>query len=203
MSTKHELKKTKSKTKRRRTLDRNATAVNMDEKLKKWFDMSDVTNTGTLDIYELEVALKNDETSSFSFNACMLMIELFDDNKNGQIDFPEFKELWSYLGEYRRRFNSADTDKSGEIDVTELSAAVELTFGIKLSDKFLKQMLRKINSSDEQRIKLDNFIRIFVFLEKMTTEFNGHQSGSFEPSNNAILNSINFEDACNFGLNGM
>ena len=56
--------------------------------------------------------------------------EMFDRNKDGKIDFNEFKETWNYIGlkadddELRRIFDQFDTNKDGLISDAEFIEAI-------------------------------------------------------------------------------
>lgn len=49
---------------------------------------------------------------------------MFDRNNDGAINFSEFAALWDYINQWTQCFRSFDRDASGNIDQSELSAAL-------------------------------------------------------------------------------
>ena len=48
------------------------------------------------------------------------LIGMFDQDRNGTIDFHEFESLWNYVTEWSGTFRNYDLDNSGAIDKREL-----------------------------------------------------------------------------------
>lgn len=48
--------------------------------------------------------------------------ELFDRSNDQKIDINEFQALWNYIQEWKRIFESFDRDRSGTIDINELTS---------------------------------------------------------------------------------
>ena len=59
-----------------------------------------------------------------------MMIRMFDSDRDGTIQFPEFCGLWGFLAAWRNLFDRFDADKSGNISVDEYTNAL-VAFGYK------------------------------------------------------------------------
>ena len=64
------------------------------------------------------------------------LIRIFDADKNGEIDFPEYCSLHSFLGRVYNSFIVADTDKSLRLDPPEILGAMQV-FKSKKNNLFL------------------------------------------------------------------
>ena len=54
---------------------------------------------------------------------------MFDRDKNGNISFQEFGDLWKYVTDWQNCFRNFDRDNSGTIDRNELKQALT-SFGM-------------------------------------------------------------------------
>lgn len=76
------------------------------------------------------------------------MMNLFDVNNDGRIGFNEFAGLWKYIEDWKRCFQSFDTDRSGTIDRNEMKQAL-LTFGYNLNDRMIDMMITRYDKHGE------------------------------------------------------
>ncbi|KAG0214629.1 Programmed cell death protein 6 [Mortierella sp. GBA43] len=138
--------------------------------LRQWFDAVDSDRSGQLSTEELQKALINGDWSPFNYETVRLMMNMFDTDNSGQINFAEFSGLWKYIEDWRACFSAFDKDKSGSIDFNELKTAMK-TFGYNLSDNFLQLLIKKYDKKGRGDVSFDNFVQIAVTVKSLTDAF--------------------------------
>ncbi|ORX88845.1 EF-hand [Basidiobolus meristosporus CBS 931.73] len=98
------------------------------------------------------------------------MINLFDRDNNGTINYQEFVGLWRYIEDWQRCFMGFDKDRSGYIDSQELLEALR-AFGYNLSPPFVNLLIRKYDRRGKGDVSFDNFIQICVTIRSLTESF--------------------------------
>lgn len=112
----------------------------------------------------------NGNWSPFNEETCRVMVGMFDRDGNGQIDIYEFSTLWGYIQDWKRCFDSFDTDRSGTIDVDELHRALT-AFGYRLSPSFCQILICRFDRHGQNNIQFDAFIQSCVMLHCLTNAF--------------------------------
>ncbi|UYV67429.1 Pef1 [Cordylochernes scorpioides] len=151
-------------------VDRAAPPPGITQELYQWFRAVDQDNSGSISARELQQALVNGNWSPFNQETCRLMIGMFDNNKDGTIDLYEFKALWDYIHQWKQCFDSFDLDRSGTIDVNELSKAFQ-SFGYRLSPNFCQIVISRFDRVGRGTINFDDFIQSCVMLKSLTDAF--------------------------------
>jgi Ca2+-binding EF-hand superfamily protein len=54
-----------------------------------------------------------------------ICVDLFDVDRSGSINLQEFAGLFNYINDWKRMFESVDTDRSGYIEAHELSQGID------------------------------------------------------------------------------
>ncbi|KAI7824826.1 hypothetical protein BC939DRAFT_396365 [Gamsiella multidivaricata] len=147
-----------------------ATQSSPEASLRQWFDAVDADRSGQLSTEELQRALINGDWSPFNYETVRLMMNMFDTDNSGQINFAEFSGLWKYIEEWRACFRAFDRDQSGSIDFDELRTAMR-SFGYHLSDNFLKLLIKKYDKNGRGDVSFDNFVQIAVTVKSLTDAF--------------------------------
>ncbi|KAK9763196.1 Programmed cell death protein 6, variant 2 [Basidiobolus ranarum] len=98
--------------------------------------------SGDITADELQMALTNGNWTPFNIETVRLMINLFDRDHNGTINYQEFAGLWRYIEDWQRCFLGFDKDHSGYIDAQELQEALR-AFGYNLTPQFISLLIRK------------------------------------------------------------
>lgn len=142
----------------------------MDPQVMNWFRSVDVDNSGRITSVELQQALTNADWSSFSSEACKLMINLFDRSGNGTIGIQEFQSLWRYIQDWQNTFNRYDNNRSGFIEHHELEQALQ-SMGYRLSPAFISIVIAKYDQKNRRHISTDNFIVTCIKLHLFTESF--------------------------------
>ena len=75
-----------------------------------------------------------------------MMMDMFDQDRNGTIGFNEFAGLWQYVKEWQNVFRQYDRDRSGTIEHHELSNALS-SFGYPLPPDVVQTLIRKYGAS--------------------------------------------------------
>jgi Ca2+-binding EF-hand superfamily protein len=108
--------------------------------------MSNSDRSGHLTTDELQRALVNGDWQPFNIETVRLMMNLFDKDGSGTINFHEFSALWKYIKDWQQCFQSFDRDRSGSIDKQELKQAL-YQFGYNVSDRLVEQTIKKFDRS--------------------------------------------------------
>ncbi|ODV90215.1 hypothetical protein CANCADRAFT_26739 [Tortispora caseinolytica NRRL Y-17796] len=139
------------------------------------FASGDQNKTGFLKDSELAKILTNQDFSRFNSRTVRLMVRIFGNTRQGQLDFVEFCHLWQYLNEWRKVYSESDRDGSGLISYEEFRNAL-IRFGFRLSDKFIALLFRTFVSRIDPRtskpaITFDMFVQACITLQRMTQFF--------------------------------
>jgi len=145
-------------------------------KLWSYFLTVDADRSGSISAPELQSALVNGDWTPFDLDTVKLLMNIFDTNRTGGIDFNEFTGLWRYIEDWQGVFQHFDKDRSGTIDRSELQKALN-QFGMKLPQHLLSLLVAKFASSHsgsgvgDQTITFDRFLRACVFMKQFTEIF--------------------------------
>ncbi|ORX92448.1 programmed cell death protein [Basidiobolus meristosporus CBS 931.73] len=141
-----------------------------DRRLLAWFQSVDRDNSGDITAQELQVALSNGSWTPFNMETVRLMINMFDRDHNGTINYQEFAGLWRYIEDWQKCFLGFDKDHSGYIDAQELQDALR-AFGYNLTPQFVRLLILKYDSRGKGDVSFDNFIQICVTIRSLTESF--------------------------------
>lgn len=151
------------------------------------FQRVDTDRSGSISVHELQTALVNGDWSPFNIETVRMMVNIFDTDNNGTIDFREFRGLWKYVEDWSRCFKKFDQDNSGSIDCYEMSHALR-TFGYNVSDQFVGTLIQTFDKYGNGDITFDNFVQACVTLSTLTKSF---RSRDYENRGSII---VNYED---------
>lgn len=56
----------------------------------------------------------------FSLEACRSMVAMVDRDRNGKLDYDEFRTMWTTVMQYKANFKAYDKDGSGDMSAVEL-----------------------------------------------------------------------------------
>lgn len=143
--------------------------------LRATFERVDRDRSGEITANELQQALSNGTWKPFNTETVRLMIGMFDRDRSGSINFPEFCQLWNYITQWLNCFRSFDRDNSNSIDFYELKSALT-TFGYRLSDQFFSVLMKRYDREGKGCIIFDDFIQLCVQLQMLTNAFRHHDT---------------------------
>uniref|UniRef100_A0A672FFL2 Peflin n=1 Tax=Salarias fasciatus TaxID=181472 RepID=A0A672FFL2_SALFA len=137
----------------------------------QWFHSVDTDRSGFISRKELKQALVNSNWSAFNDETCLMMINMFDKTRSGQIDIFGFSALWDFIQRWRALFQQYDRDRSGVISGSELHQALA-QMGYNLSPQFSEALVRHYSCRGARPgIQLDRFIQVCTQLQSMTQVF--------------------------------
>ncbi|CAG8553869.1 6962_t:CDS:2, partial [Gigaspora rosea] len=113
--------------------------------------------------------------STFNIETVRLMINMFDADNSGTINFSEFVGLWRYIDDWKKCFQKFDVDGSGTINFQELKTAFK-TFGYNLSDNFINLLLKQYDKYGRGDITFDNFVQLCVTIKTFTDAFRSYDT---------------------------
>ncbi|CAO3621875.1 unnamed protein product [Cunninghamella blakesleeana] len=134
------------------------------DQLYSWFVAVDTDRSGQLTVDELQRALVNGDWSPFNIETVRTMVNMFDTDNTGTIDFQEFAGLWKYIEDWKRCFQTFDADGSGSIDRNEMKNALR-TFGYNLSDRFISVLVQKFDKYGKKYFKKMTIINKKTYIQ--------------------------------------
>lgn len=134
------------------------------------FQRVDKDKSGYITADELQQALSNGTWSAFNSETVQLLIGMFDRDNRGTVSFEHFGALWKYITDWENCFSTFDSDRSGNIDRSELKTAL-ISFGYRLSDQLLDLLVQKFDRFGHGSILFDDFIQCCVVLQTLTDVF--------------------------------
>ncbi|XP_050698071.1 peflin-like isoform X2 [Eriocheir sinensis] len=167
----------------------------VDPNVASWFRAVDQDNSGHINAAELRQALQNGNWSQFSYEACRLMITMFDRDNTGNINIQEFGQLFTFMNQWTEVYRRYDSDNSGTIDESEMSTALQ-QMGYRLSPQFVGFLVAKFNPQT-RRVTLDNFIVANIQLKNLTEAFRNR-----DREMKGVI-SISYEDFVNMAFSSM
>ncbi|KAI9262692.1 hypothetical protein BY458DRAFT_515108 [Sporodiniella umbellata] len=149
----------------------------VDERLMSWFKSVDADGSGQLSADELQRALVNGDWSPFNIETVRLMVNMFDSDNSGTINYNEFQGLWKYIEDWKRCFQAFDADNSGSINESEMSNALR-SFGFNVSPRFVQTLIQKFDryghgakTKGKGDVSFDNFVQACVTVKTLTDSF--------------------------------
>lgn len=94
------------------------------QQMQQWFKYVDKDGSGQLDYKELQTALKQ-AGLNFSLMSTNMFLRLFDPDRSGQISFQEFCNLYQWIVDKQQKFQQADADRSGSLNLQEIYGATQ------------------------------------------------------------------------------
>ncbi|OAX40041.1 EF-hand [Rhizopogon vinicolor AM-OR11-026] len=149
-----------------------------DPQLWQWFCAVDTDRSGALSVTELQDALVNGNWTRFDLDTVKMLMNIFDTDRSGTINFNEFAGLWKYIAEWQRVFKHFDRDRSGSIEGHELAEALR-SFGYNLSPPLLHTLEIRFAGAPTTSgvygpppgITFDRFVRACVTVKTLTETF--------------------------------
>ncbi|GMK54325.1 hypothetical protein CspeluHIS016_0109110 [Cutaneotrichosporon spelunceum] len=166
------------------------------DELRNLFAQFDSGRQGQLSYLDLERLLAKDGTVEAREDCVKMLMNIFDTDRSGSINFMEFEGLYRYIQDWHGIFKRFDQDNSGLIDSHELQAALQ-GFGFKLPadmvSKLEKRFSPPLKPGEKQSagITFDRFLMACVTVKHYTEAFR-----LFDPNHGgqATMDYISFMD---------
>ncbi|KAK5650399.1 hypothetical protein RI129_001428 [Pyrocoelia pectoralis] len=138
---------------------------------ERWsqFQQMESKGLGKISAKELQDAFLTFQGKHFSDASCKFVVRLFDLDRNGGLDVPEFETLYSYIKQWVTAFNNIDKNRTGFLDETQFDLALR-EMDINFGPDFIKFLITR-NDPNCKKVSLDQFIVICVQIQRFTDEF--------------------------------
>jgi len=134
------------------------------------FTAMDRDGNGNVTVEELQFGLSQGGNLQFAKRTCQMLVNMYDRDRDGNINRSEFASLWTYLSDWRTCFESHDRDRSGHISRAELKDAIE-QIGYKFSGPFYERLFKIYDKENSNQLGFDSFIQLFCELHNLTEAF--------------------------------
>eukprot|EP01013_Petalomonas_cantuscygni_P009033 TRINITY_DN217_c0_g1_i1.p2 TRINITY_DN217_c0_g1~~TRINITY_DN217_c0_g1_i1.p2 ORF type:complete len:248 (-),score=53.46 TRINITY_DN217_c0_g1_i1:154-897(-) len=166
------------------------------QNLLRIFQSVDTDRSNSISALELKMAMER-AGYAFSAEACKMMVNMFDADGNGVIDFNEFSRLNDYIEKMRSAFHQVDTDGNGRLDYNEVERALRIS-EYRLSPQTMTALFQKFDRHRRGTLGLDGYIELCVFIGTARSCFAQYDT---QRSGTALFNFDTFvycANRCNF-----
>eukprot|EP00771_Trimastix_marina_P001809 gnl/Trimastix_PCT/2912.p1 GENE.gnl/Trimastix_PCT/2912~~gnl/Trimastix_PCT/2912.p1 ORF type:complete len:239 (+),score=35.46 gnl/Trimastix_PCT/2912:84-800(+) len=132
------------------------------QKLTQWFQFADTDRSGAIDSKELVQALARGN-ATISPRTATLLIRMYDTDRDGNINFVEFCQLWTFIQQSQRVFHSLDLDRSGGLDANEVHSGL-MQQGFCLSPVSTQSMMKIFDSANTGQLTYGQFLDLCAWL---------------------------------------
>lgn len=140
--------------------------------LKTLFDDVDINSDGKITKKELHDALiRGQSNSQFDVKTVELLVNMYDTNHDGEINFEEFQNLFSFINEEYSRFLMADEDCSQTIESNELEHFIHER-GFTTAKNFCTFIVESIKTKTGKGVSFDYFCRIMARFYNIIGSYN-------------------------------
>jgi Ca2+-binding EF-hand superfamily protein len=161
------------------------------------FTAMDRDGSGSVSVEELQFGLSAQGRLPFSRKTCQLLVNLYDEDRNGVVHEREFVTMWGFIEQWRSQFNAQDSDKSGRLTKAELRTAIT-SLGYRFSDTFFDKMFRAYDQEKKGTLGFDLFVQLFCELHMLTEAFKERDT---QRNGTAVFQYEQFLDAA-FNIHG-
>lgn len=136
--------------------------------LRNTFLAADQGHNGAIDYRELQMALSAGTWRPFNMETARMLVNLFDRNHDGTINFDEFSELYRYVTEWSTAFRSHDPSNGGTIQPSDFPTALK-ECNFTLPDRFMSLLHRRYVRGP--KVFFDEFVQACMFIKCATDAF--------------------------------
>jgi len=152
-----------------------------DDNFKQFFDAVGGED-GEIDPFEVQEVLnqafrEHINDGEFSLEACRSIVAMTDRDRNGTLDYPEFRSMWRNIMQCLVVFKEYDRDESGDMNAFELRSALG-KLGFKLSTPVLSSLALRY-SNRKGSVCMDDFVQICCRIKSTFESYLGYQGKSF------------------------
>ncbi|CAK9786342.1 EF-hand [Cutaneotrichosporon oleaginosum] len=146
------------------------------DELRDLFAQFDSGRQGQLSYLDLQRLLAKDGTVEAREDCVKMLMNIFDTDRSGSINFMEFEGLYRYIQDWHGIFKRFDQDNSGLIDRRELQAALQ-GFGFSLPADMVAKLEKRFSppmkpgERQSAGITFDRFLMACVTVKHYTEAF--------------------------------
>jgi len=138
--------------------------------LQEWFRKADLNNNGLLSAEELQKCMLA-SGNEFTIGTCKLMLEAFDYNKSGTLNFQEFMALYNYLQRMKQAYTQYDRSGAG-LNIEEALEAMGAHPGMHSEmSQLIPQMFSHYDKYGTGRLKMNSFLKLAFFSAKIMNNY--------------------------------
>lgn len=134
-----------------------------------WFQAVDQNGNGSISVSELNQALSS-SGSRFSLATTERLLNRFDNDRDGEISFPEFEALHALIINMKNAFEARNKDKNGRLSGQEVRAALA-SRGYGLSEETFQALMRKFDRHRRGSLGFDDYVELSFFLNSVRDTF--------------------------------
>jgi len=99
--------------------------------------------------------------AQFSLEACRSMLAMCDRNRNGKIDYSEFREMWRQAMVFKATFNdiSKKPDSDNGLTEEELDSALQ-KLGYEVNPKIITTTFKRYANKSGKVVNVDDYVQI-------------------------------------------
>eukprot|EP01108_Squamamoeba_japonica_P004931 TRINITY_DN3861_c0_g1_i4.p2 TRINITY_DN3861_c0_g1~~TRINITY_DN3861_c0_g1_i4.p2 ORF type:complete len:220 (-),score=66.62 TRINITY_DN3861_c0_g1_i4:51-710(-) len=140
----------------------------------QWFMAIDKNRDGSLTATELTSICFNNKNITIGTATCLL--KAFDLDYSNAINFGEYVCLHSFVMQVQQAFVAADADRSGRIDMREITSALA-NIGFTLEPAAVQTLMLKFDSTKTANIDFEAFLAMGAYLAHCKTIFEHYAHG--------------------------
>jgi Ca2+-binding EF-hand superfamily protein len=141
------------------------------------FDDIDHNHDGSINFFELYEALKKGQPSSqFDPNTVRILLAKYDSNRDNEINFEEFYQLFIGINEQMNEFLDLDADSSGTIEANELNQLLK-NRRLRFSGELLAFLFDGIQrTTGSPKVTFDIYVRLIARLDNLISQHKASRS---------------------------
>jgi Ca2+-binding EF-hand superfamily protein len=136
--------------------------------LQTWFNAVDKDHSGTISAQEL--ASQPFAGQPLGYNTATKLINIFDKDFSGQLDFVEYASLHQFLLRMQNAFYTADRDRSGYLDDREIFEALQAS-GFQLSYPTVKEVCSRFDYIPGRGLSIFSYLQVCIHLARLRSIF--------------------------------
>jgi len=148
------------------------------DQMWQWFQMADTSRNGSISPRELQRALAG-AGFTYTIEMCQQMVDMFDMNGSGDIDFQEFKGLFNYIQQMQNAYNQYGS--GGYMNSTNIQSALYTHPSIATAQSRgidVNSVLSSFGSSSGRNLNFMEFLTIALAVGKLLSRSGAPSGGS-------------------------
>jgi len=137
--------------------------------LLQWFQAVDRDRDGRVNVQDLQGALSS-AGFQFSFEVAEKMIQMFDRDHFGTIDYNEFAQLHQFISTMQNGFRQRDRTGDGRLDGNEIRMALQDS-GYQMAEGTFQTMMKKFDHQRVGSLGFDSYIELSIFIATVRNVF--------------------------------